>query len=122
MNFEELYQQVSYADKALKPLLEKLRNQLATHPKNLAELKTALISLLEFLASPQGRTDENCRAVDFFLMLDEEWNSEELPEAYAEILADMSGALHDIISAPNIAENFESTPEQLLKRAKDLNE
>jgi hypothetical protein len=116
MNFEELYQRVSYADKALKPLLEELHKQLSYSPKNLAKLKTSLISVLEFLASPQGRTDENCRAVDFFLMLDEEWNSEGLPDAFAEILADMSGALHDTVSAPNIAENFESTPEQLLAR------
>jgi hypothetical protein len=120
MSFEELYQRVSYADKALKPLLEELRNQLVTHPKNLAELKTALVSLLEFLASPQGRTDGNCRAVDFFLMLDDEWNSEGLPDAFSDILADMSGALHDTVSAPNIAENFESTPEQLLARANKL--
>jgi hypothetical protein len=120
VNFEELYQRVSYADKALKPLLEELHRQLVIRPKNLAELKTSLISVLEFLASPQGRTDENCRAVDYFLMLDEEWDSEELPNEYAEILADMSGALHDTISAPNIAENFESTPEQLLAKANKL--
>jgi len=48
------------------------------------------------------------------------WNAERLPDAYVNILADMSGALHDTISAPEIAANFESTPEQLLARVRAL--
>ncbi len=117
MNLQDFCHKVGPVDKNLKPLLEKLHKELAANPRNLEKLKASLISLLEFLASPQGRTDENCRATDYFLMLDEEWDSEGLPEAYADILADMSGALHDTVSAPHIAENFDSTPEQLLRRA-----
>jgi hypothetical protein len=34
----------------------------------------------------------------------------------AEVLSDMGGALHDTVSNPEIAENFDSTPELLLDR------
>ena len=54
-------------------------------------------------------------------MYDELWVERNLPDPFHDIFADMSGALHDTISAPEIAENFDSTPEQLLKRARDLN-
>jgi len=59
-------------------------------------------------------------AVDMFLLLDDCWLNDDLPEAYHDILADMGGALHDTITAPQIAENFDSTPEQLLARAHTL--
>jgi hypothetical protein len=53
-------------------------------------------------------------------MQDEAWDADELPESFVEILSDMSGALHDTVSAPDIAANFESTPDQLLERARRL--
>jgi len=34
----------------------------------------------------------------------------------ADVLRDMSTALHDSIEAPDVARNFDSTPEQLLIR------
>jgi hypothetical protein len=34
----------------------------------------------------------------------------------ADVLRDMASALHDTVSAPEVAKNFESTPEQLLNR------
>jgi hypothetical protein len=43
-----------------------------------------------------------------------------LPEPFVDILADMGSALHDTVSAPLIAANFQSTPEQLLERARRL--
>jgi len=51
---------------------------------------------------------------------DETWDGDRLPQAYVDILADMAGALHDTITAPDIAANFESTPEQLLETARRL--
>ena len=79
-----------------------------------------MLTLLEFLSSPAGRTDENCRAVDTFLMVDECWLSDDLPESYHAVIADMGATLHDTVAAPHIAENFESTPEQLVARARAL--
>ena len=53
-------------------------------------------------------------------MHDELWAERNLPNPFHDIFADIAGALHDTVSAPEIAENFESTPEQLLKRAREL--
>jgi len=118
--FDQLYHPASDVDAALRPLLEYLHQCLQLRPIDLAVLRVAIVGVLDFLVSPKGRTNANCRAVDFFLMQDEVWNADELPDVFAVILSDMSGALHDTVFAPDIASNFESTPEQLLERAKRL--
>ena len=118
--FDQLYHPLADADSALRPLLRQLYDELRHSPKHLPQLKAAIVAVLEFLSSSCGRTDANCRTVDSFLMLDETWDGDELPEPYIEVLADMAGALHDTITAPDIAANFDSTPEQLLERARQL--
>lgn len=90
-------------------------------PVAVAQLRAETESLLAYLSSAEGRTDENCRAVDSALMSDNElWtviDEVEVSDArLAGVLRDMAGALHDTVSAPEIAANFESTPEQLLSR------
>src|SRR5262245_52664048 len=118
--FEQLYGPATDADDALRPLLLRLHEELQRTPAELSALRAAIIAVLEFLASPRGRTDANCRTVDSFLMRDETWDGDRFPQAYVDVLADMAGALHDTITAPDIAANFESTPEQLLERARRL--
>ena len=118
--FEQLYHPTTDPDEALGPLLRKLHRELQRMPIDLPTLRAAIITVLEFLVSPRGRTDSNCRAVDSFLMHDETWDGDRLPEQYVGVLSDMGGALHDTIIAPDIAANFESTPEQLLERARRL--
>jgi hypothetical protein len=108
------------ADPELTPLVHALHAQLIADPLRLGELKDALVALLTFLSSPRGRTDANCSAVDHFFTLDDMWVSDRLPDSLMEIMADISGALHDTVSAPHIAQNFSSTPEQLLKRVRSL--
>jgi hypothetical protein len=108
------------ADPELAPLVQALHAQLTMDPLRLSELKDALIALLTFLSSPRGRTDANCSAVDRFFTADHTWISDRLPDAFADIMADISGALHDTVSTSHIAENFESTPEQLLERVRSL--
>ena len=99
----------------LELLARDLFDALTASPLHLPKLRQALERLLEFLASPAGRTDSNCTAIDHFLCLGNfAWP--DLPEAVHDILSDMAGALHDTISSPAIAANFESTPEQLLAR------
>lgn len=116
--FEALYYRAAAADVSpeLRPLLAQLHLAINSEPRDFAAIRASLIRLLAFLAGPQGRTDANCRAVDSFFMLDESWL--DLPDALHDILADMDGTLHDTISAPDIAHNFDSTPEQLLARAR----
>jgi hypothetical protein len=116
--FEQFYRPAADVDGALRPLVERLHGCLTITPVDSPALKAAMICVLAFLASPQGRTDANCRAVDYFFAQDEAWDADQLPEPFVDILADMSSALHDTVSAPLIAANFQSTPEQLLERAR----
>lgn len=118
--FEQLYSPATDTDDALRPLLLRLYEELQRTPTVLPALKAAIIALLEFLTTSSGQTNANCLTVDSFLMRDETWDGDRFPQSYVDILADMAGALHDTITAPNIAANFESTPEQLLERARRL--
>ena len=118
--FDQLYDPAVDVDATLRPLVERLHQCLTLRPVDSPALKAAMIGVLEFLASAEGRTDANCRAVDHFLAQDGAWDADQLPEPFVDILADMSSALRDTVSAPHIAANFQSTPEQLLERAKRL--
>lgn len=82
-------------------------------------VKPALVSLLRFLVSPGGRTDANCRAVDYFFCIGE-WDWESMPQSYQTLFADMGGGLHEAVAAPDIAEALDATPESLLARAEAL--
>jgi hypothetical protein len=109
------------ADSRAKELVNAVQSILVHNVLDLSELKKSLINLLEYLSSPNGRTDKNCNAINSFYMFDDLWVDRNLPDHFHEIFVDVSGALHNTVSAPEIAENFDSTPEQLLKRAKELN-
>ena len=78
--------------------------------------------LMSFLCEPVNRTDANCRAVNLFFLMDDHWTVrwDNLPADFRELLDDIGGMLDDTISAPAIAENFASTPEQLQNRARKL--
>jgi len=109
---------------ALRGLLEEFYTRAVERPPKRCELKVALIRLLSFLATKEGRTNANCNQVDSFVMIDDHWAHpwSELPEEYIDVIALMGEALHDAISAPDIAENFGCMPEQILERAKSLPE
>jgi hypothetical protein len=106
----------------LESLIESVRRSLAVTPADLSSVKNALHALVSFLAGPQGRTDPNCKKTDLYFTLHDEhgFNWEHLPEPYQLILDDIGGQLHDTLGASTIAENFESTPEQLLVRIERL--
>jgi hypothetical protein len=108
------------ADSKVRELVNIVQSILGNEVPDLKELQEALIHLFKYLSSPTGRTDKNCNAVDSFFLHDDLWVSRHLPEAFHAIFADISGALHDTVSAPSIADNFESTPEQLLKRVEGI--
>ena len=85
-------------------------------------LDSSLENLLYFLTTPAGHTKENCEETDLYFCLhkDNGFNWDHLPEDYQLILDDIGGQLHDTIESPEIAKNFGSTPEQLLKRIRKL--
>jgi len=106
----------------LPPLLYRVCDVITAKPVVLPALHRALEELLEFLGSPSGRTNANCWAADMFFALesgcDVEWD--ELPAGYRMLIDDIGGALHDTVSTPQVAEEFESTPEQLLDRLRAI--
>jgi hypothetical protein len=107
----------------LTPLLHAVYREIQEPRPNLESVRSALRELLAFLASGRGRTNANCAAADsFFLDLKSEWTRswDHLPEGYQDLLGDIGGGLHDTVSAPDVADNFESTPEQLLERLERL--
>jgi hypothetical protein len=112
--------ELSKADASARDYVMRVQSILNKEPIALTELKESLVVLFEYLSSKDGRTKENCRAVDLYFTFNDAWAKKGLPCAFLDIFQDMSGSLHDTISAPNIAEKFLSTPEQLLTRLKNL--
>src|SRR5690606_2857906 len=106
----------------LRTHLQRVGDELDRDPADWSKLKAALADLLVFLTSPVGRTHANCDATDrvFMFQLSEHPAAVGLPNDLAEIFFDMGGALHDTVRAPEIATNFQSTPEQLLARVAAL--
>ena len=106
----------------LAPLIRAVYGEVIRPDTDLAEVHRSLHALLSFLASPAGRTHANCVATDSFFMLNDRWERswEHLPDPYQDLLGLLGDALHDTISAPEIAENFDNTPEQLLSQLQQL--
>jgi hypothetical protein len=105
----------------LKPLLRETYQTLLSQPRDFSAIQRALQNLLQYL-SAEGRTNANCWATDLFFLLctgwERDWADPELPEPFNDIFSKMADALHDTVSAPEIARNFGCLPEQLLA---DLN-
>ena len=108
---------------ALRPLLQAVYSQTLSKPLDVVELKKGLEDLLTFL-SGEGRTNANCWAVDLFFCVgqgwERDWTEQGLPDDFHDVLALMGEALHDSIKNPDIAENFDCLPEQLLLRVRNL--
>lgn len=104
----------------LPSLIKAVYDQIHARPTDMVGLRESLDQLLSFLASPDGRTIANCAATDLFFCLSDDVDWSHLPDPYGDIMSDIAGALHDTVSAPEIARNFESTPEQLLDRLRSI--
>ena len=77
--------------------------------------------MLVALRDPENNTSRNCTAIDLFVMLDildPDPPATELPATFPPrvraILEAMGGELHDMHSAPDVAEDFRATPDHLL--------
>lgn len=124
-DFEKTYEELVGAEGGspeLRPLLRELYSALVNRPADYRQIKKTLCATLEFLNSPGGRTDANCKAVDLFICCDNEWENDwgDLPEDYRQLVFDMGCELHDTFQAPRVARCFKATPEQLLARAQRL--
>ena len=107
------------ADSRVRELVKAVQSVLDKEIVDLKQLKQSLIDLFEYLSSENGRTDQNCNAVDNFFMFDDLWVERNLPEPFQDIFGNMPG-LHDTVSAPEFAGNFSFTPEQLLERVRQI--
>lgn len=107
----------------LRPLLRRVYSDILATPVDLAALKRSLSALLEYLTD-NGRTNANCWAVDLFFCTSDgwerDWTEQNLPDDFHDVLSLMGQALHDTVGAPNIAQNFDCLPEQLLDRVRRL--
>jgi hypothetical protein len=106
----------------LAPLIRAVYAEVVRPDTDLTSLHRSLAALLAFLASPGGRTHANCVATDSFFMLNDRWEPgwEHLPEPYQDLLGLLGDALHDTIAAPEVAQNFDNAPEQLLTRLQQI--
>jgi hypothetical protein len=123
--YEQLVERITWEGKptlALRHRLGAAYDAIIERPYNPAAIAETTEELLAYISSSEGRTHANCVAVDHFFCFRDDWEElwEDEPEELADILGDMGGALHDTIKAPEIAENFDSTPEQLLGRVREF--
>ena len=102
--------------------LFKVRDSISDNSTNHEAIKAALVELLVYLNSPEGRTSENCTTTGIFFQLHDDYgfNWFHLPEEFQLILQDMGSQLHDTMEHPDVATNYECTPEQLLERIHSL--
>lgn len=78
--------------------------------------------LLLWLNLPENNTDNSCKQIDDFIAIEiiADKRFKQIPENIRNILFDMGATLHDTHTSPRIAENFESTPAQLLARVQNI--
>jgi len=107
----------------LQPLLRHVYSDILAAPFDRAALKRSLSTLLEYLTT-NGRTNANCWAMDLFFCTsdgwEQDWTEQNLPDDFHGCAVADGQALHDTIGAPNIAQNFDGLPEQLLDRVRRL--
>lgn len=106
----------------LEQLLQALKAEYFRQPIDEVGVLRAMEGVLVFLAKPENNTDANCKRADLFIFFELESvrpiYGPETPEELGRILWDMMG-LHDTHTAPDVAENFQATPEILLARTRE---
>jgi hypothetical protein len=109
-------------DMELDELLNQLRSAVLSPRFSRKKALYAMGALLSWLNRPENNTDGNCRNVDYFVAYEivSETGYENIPKDIRDILFDMGATLHDTHTSPQIADNFESTPSQLLDRVRKL--
>ncbi len=103
----------------LEDLLAALKEQCAKRPVDGVGILQALEGALAFLVLPENNTDANCTRADMFVTVE---MSEVLDLYAAGDAGRMLGCiqcLHDTHTAPEIAENFQAKPEQLLAQTRE---
>lgn len=108
----------------LNKLLDQLKDKTLSPNISKEQVLSILEQILEWLNDPLNNTDDNCKKIDYFVAYEivPQKEFELIPDDLRGILFDLGATLSDTHTAPEVAENFESTPEQLLKRVRKLME
>ena len=102
-------------------MLARLKETCDTPNFSRADIKEAMLDILVWLNDPANSADANLEKISYFVLIEiADSEKERLPDDIRLILFDMGAQLDDTFSAPDIAKNFESTPEQLLERVRTL--
>jgi hypothetical protein len=108
---------------AVDGLLADLKGQCAKRPVDQVGILRAVEGVLGFLAQPENNTDANCKRADLFVTLKVNEvlpiQGPDTPDDLGRILHDMM-LLHDTHTAPHVARNFQTTPDALLARTRQL--
>lgn len=113
---------------SIAPLLRKLEDALTQRELDAASIAGAARAVLEYLADAQRSTPEDmiatARCMTSCLFLDEAQcqKVEALPESLASVILDMATFLDDMPTAPDIARNFDSDVDDLLRRLRRYDE
>jgi len=103
----------------LEDLLSALKDECTRRPVDEVGILRALEAVLAWLVRPENNTDENCTRVDLFVTLDIRGLLDVTTTGEAGRMLDCIMGLHDTHSYPEIAENFQAKPDQLLAQTRD---
>ncbi len=111
------------ATPALAQLLHPFFEAFVAPTPNLTRLRETLVTLLDYLKSADGETEDNLFTVDaFFCLLTAEHNSllERLPDDFQALIDTIGMDLGEGVEDPETARAMGATPEMLLEKARAL--
>jgi hypothetical protein len=103
----------------LEDLLSVLKDQCVKRPVDGVGILRALEGVLAWLVLPENNTDANCDRVDWFVTLEMRDILDLDTAGEAGRMLDCVMGLHDTHSYPEIAENFQAKPDQLLAQTRE---
>lgn len=105
----------------LRVLVVSLADSLRRDPVERKALAKTMMEVVLFLKGAGG-TDEHCRNVALYFIIAKNagLGRTHLPADLGAIMDDIAGAMHDAVSAPQSAANFQATPAQLVTRLQSL--
>jgi hypothetical protein len=110
----ELAAQAGTVSPVMGPLIATVLRVGMQEPLNIVALRHALIVLLQFLASPAGRTHANCRRAAQALSQRSGWAHVPLP--LGDLMRTMGGPMRGTVWDAELTTQLGATPEQLLAR------
>jgi len=112
---------------ALRALVEEVLLASTAPTLELLRLRRALVSLLEFVTTPRGRSPSNLAFIERWVDTEEGWRAvnrnrarwQLLPAGFQEVLSEL-GAMTLVLAENELAEALGVTPAQLLAAARSI--